>query len=188
MHYAGFPSRFYAAVVDTLVLLPVAFVAHWVFATSHGGALLVNVPFTLVAPVYQIWFHARSGQTIGKRVANIRVLDVSGGRISWRAALLRSSVDIALAVAELLVILMALPHIADAEIGGGALDRHRLLVERGPAWAAHVRYAAAAWSLSELVFLLFNDKHRALHDFIAGTVVVRDGFDAVGSRRPLGAA
>jgi len=29
--------------------------------------------------------------------------------------------------------------------------------------------------LSELLVLLFNEKHRALHDFIAGTVVVRTG-------------
>jgi uncharacterized RDD family membrane protein YckC len=30
-----------------------------------------------------------------------------------------------------------------------------------------------AWTLSELVVLMLNRRRRALHDFIAGTVVIR---------------
>ena len=32
-----------------------------------------------------------------------------------------------------------------------------------------------AWMLSEVVTMLFNEKKRAIHDFIAGTVVVVEG-------------
>lgn len=36
-----------------------------------------------------------------------------------------------------------------------------------------VRYGMTAWFFLEVVTMLFNDKRRALHDFIAGSVVVR---------------
>jgi uncharacterized RDD family membrane protein YckC len=32
---------------------------------------------------------------------------------------------------------------------------------------------AAVWGLADILTFLFNDQRRALHDFIAGTVVVK---------------
>jgi uncharacterized RDD family membrane protein YckC len=37
-----------------------------------------------------------------------------------------------------------------------------------------ITIAIYSWTASEVVVLLFNRKKRALHDFIAGTVVVTD--------------
>jgi uncharacterized RDD family membrane protein YckC len=34
-------------------------------------------------------------------------------------------------------------------------------------------YSTANWFLVEIITMLTNDKRRALHDFIAGTVVIR---------------
>ena len=54
----------------------------------------------------------------------------------------------------------------------GRDDQHRLLVEHNPLFGTHDALQQA-WMWSELLVLLFNKKRRALHDFIAGTVVIK---------------
>jgi len=54
---------------------------------------LVFVPLNLA---YEIFFHARWGQTVGKMVAKIKVARLDGGPITARHALLRSAVAIGL--------------------------------------------------------------------------------------------
>jgi uncharacterized RDD family membrane protein YckC len=41
-----------------------------------------------------------------------------------------------------------------------------------PAWVVAVDYLYNAWLVSQIVSVLFNKRRRALHDFLAGTVVV----------------
>lgn len=49
----------------------------------------------------------------------------------------------------------------------------RLLHAATPLWGLWAGYAQTAWLFSELIVLLFNEKKRAIHDFIAGTVVIK---------------
>jgi uncharacterized RDD family membrane protein YckC len=51
-------------------------------------------------------------------------------------------------------------------------DQQRLLIERNPVHGLY-QVAQQLWGWSELIVLLLNEKRRALHDFIAGTVVIR---------------
>lgn len=51
-------------------------------------------------------------------------------------------------------------------------DKATLQAERTPSWSKIIDNLYLAWGLSELLVLLLNNKRRALHDFIAGTVVV----------------
>jgi len=188
MKYAGFLSRAIAATVDGLVLLPFGFLFLWV-VSFKGAALLLAVPLAAVGPAYQIWLHARSGQTLGKRFAGIRVLRLDGERISWREALSRSSVDAGFCVAETVVTLLALYQLSDAQLSVSWFERSELFMQHGPVWGKYVSYASAAWGASELVSLLFNAKRRALHDFIAGTIVVHESLEATSREQPfLGSA
>ena len=52
------------------------------------------------------------------------------------------------------------------------LDRGGELAKRNAIFTAY-DWASQVWLWSELVVLLLNKKRRALHDFIAGTVVVK---------------
>jgi uncharacterized RDD family membrane protein YckC len=185
MKFAGLFRRFYAQIIDALILLPLSLLSFWTMASARGAAPAVFALTTLLAHGYHIWFHARSGQTIGKRIANIRVVSVSGERISWREASLRSSVDVLVGIPQLIAMLMALSLLTDAELSAGLIERSTLLTERAPDWGRYVRYVANAWYWSEFVVMLFNAKRRALHDFIAGTVVVHE---PVAALEPEGSA
>jgi uncharacterized RDD family membrane protein YckC len=50
--------------------------------------------------------------------------------------------------------------------------RLELLGAKTGSWTDILNWLLLAWTLSELVVLLFNEKRRAIHDYIAGTVVV----------------
>jgi uncharacterized RDD family membrane protein YckC len=188
MKYAGPFRRFYALIVDSLILLPLSLLSMWAMFAVRGPALLVLIPLSLVGPAYHIWFHARSGQTIGKRIADIRVLRVSGERISWREALRRSVVDVVLGIPTVIAVVLAVSNFTDADLSLGFVERAQLLEARGPGWGRYARYAANAWYWSELVFMLFNAKRRALHDYIAGTVVVHEAAEHAPEGAPVGSA
>ncbi|MFH3639525.1 RDD family protein, partial [Acinetobacter baumannii] len=42
-----------------------------------------------------------------------------------------------------------------------------------PAWYSIVNSASELWTWSEFIVLLFNKRKRAIHDFIAGTIVIK---------------
>lgn len=169
--YAGFWRRLLASSIDALVLMPFAGLYWW--ASSSRAAALALLPVNALFPLYSIFMHARWGQTLGKMAAGIRVHTLAGDRISWRLALLRDSVGIVFTsvstAALLLAILKAPASTWDQRWVQPALD----LAATQPAWGHWAQHAGTAWFWSELLSLLFNAKRRALHDFIAGTVVVR---------------
>lgn len=100
--YAGLGRRAVAQVVDTVV----AFVAFWAVgysvASATGGvtetgfslqglpALVAFVATVAVVGTYFVGLEARYGQTLGKRLAKIRVVDEDGGSIDGSAALIRN--------------------------------------------------------------------------------------------------
>lgn len=51
--------------------------------------------------------------------------------------------------------------------------RTKHLEELAPAWYQQVQIIGAIWVYSEFAVLLTNRERRALHDFMAGTVVIR---------------
>jgi uncharacterized RDD family membrane protein YckC len=52
------------------------------------------------------------------------------------------------------------------------MQRSQRLIELAPPWFKPLQVVQQVWVWSEFIVLLTNRKRRALHDFIAGTVVV----------------
>lgn len=52
------------------------------------------------------------------------------------------------------------------------MERTKRMIELAPSWYRPLQWVQNAWVWGELIVLLTNRKRRALHDFIAGTVVV----------------
>jgi uncharacterized RDD family membrane protein YckC len=48
-------------------------------------------------------------------------------------------------------------------------------MEQAPFWTQPVGVLIQVWIWSEFITMLFNKRRRAIHDYIAGTVVVRTG-------------
>jgi uncharacterized RDD family membrane protein YckC len=116
----------------------------------------------LVLFAYSIYLHGHFGQTIGKWVMKVQVLSVEETPLSMRQAFLRDSLSISLAVVYLLFAIE--PVFAGISPESREFKRHIPL--------AFVSVGLLVFVL-EVVTMLTNSKRRSIHDFIAGSVVVR---------------
>jgi uncharacterized RDD family membrane protein YckC len=161
--------RFWAGFIDGFVLEPLIWLNGWIWSAFHTPLLLVpwGVFFAMSGVAYSVLLHWRWGQTLGKRVTGVRVHSLPEGPLSLRQAAMR---DIYPLVASIVGVLVALPDVAhgkspypDTSAGFADLSTFQLVMF-GSMWV---------WSILEVTTMLFNSKRRALHDFIAGTVVMR---------------
>ena len=174
-NFATFWQRLAASGIDRLVFLPLLLLQVKVGSASKSAALALAIPWVGLRLGYSIYGHGRFGKTIGKWVMGIRVARLTGERIGWREAWLRSSVEVLLATVGVVGWVIALASTADAEYYHVEFSRQLDNVStHNPFWAVWARELDNWWFWSEIVTMLFNKKRRALHDFIAATIVVSD--------------
>lgn len=153
--YQTISRRIAASFIDTLFFAPILAVSLLyqkdAVGTSTGLAWSVA---TFAGPcAFRIYFHSRYGATPGKALMKCRVVTAAGeGKIGLAAALIRE--------------------LPDALIG--------LFLIAQTYWLSHpasvltiAGIVAAVWAIADMAVALFHPKHRALHDLIARTVVVR---------------
>ena len=131
------------------------------------AAVLVVVE-SLAWLLYTVVMHGRYGQTVGKMATKVRVVDFrTEGKISFGQAWLREGIPMFLTLGllgyQVSAILTGSVSPSDIENGAAFAGKSFLLLMALP----------AAWYAAEVLTMLTNKKRRALHDFIAGTVVVR---------------
>lgn len=168
--YAGFWSRLVANLVDALAMLPLSYAVYG--SRSQQAYVLGSVPLAIISIAYPIVMHARYGQTLGKMVARIRVVTVEGEPIGLRHALARSSVDLALTLVAQVAWFSTVPLVPAAAWNLGFQQLWETIRGLEPAWGRWASVLGTLWFNSEIIVMLSNRKRRALHDFIAGTVVV----------------
>ena len=175
MAYATFWQRFAAIWIDIFVLSPLIIFQQWIDSLSRSVAIVLVIPMTAVFCAYTIYCHARFGQTVGKHVMGIRVVRTTGERIGWREAWLRSSVDVAFGVLGAIALFVALAAVTDGNYYGvGWKLRAQNVAALEPSWSNYTALAGQIWFWSEVIVMLFNKRRRALHDFIAGTIVTAE--------------
>lgn len=180
MKYSGFWKRTASIFIDMMVLLPFFFLQNWLDSLSKTVALILAVLFPVLFCAYDVCFVAMRGQTPGKMAVGIKIVKVNGGPVSWKEAFLRHSINIIFATAGVIAICIAITKIPASEYAGLSWEsRTHRLYELRPSGFRWMDVLSNIWIWSEVIVLLFNKKKRALHDFIAGTVVIRAKKDDV---------
>ena len=175
--YAGFWKRFGAATVDLLVFIPFIFIVHYLKGISIGIAMITVIIYSTLSSMYTIYFHYRFGATLGKMAVGIKVALPNGSAIGLKQAILRSSVDLGFALFIIIAQIIALSNVDPEQyLSAGWIERSRYIVPLFPAWYGVVAVGFRVWYWSELLVLLFNKRKRAIHDFIAGTVVIQQQY------------
>jgi len=175
--YAGFWRRLCAAIVDVLLMIPFAWLYMWLM--GYGGAMTIVafILYLFLPPMYSVYFNARFGGTLGKLAVGIRITKPNGTRIGWLEAWKRSSVDIVLIFPFLAVSIWTIMQADINQYASLSLQEQMLFLhQHAPSWNWVVGALGHIWFWSELLVLLTNKRKRALHDFIAGTVVIKKQF------------
>jgi len=165
--YQTFGARLGAAFIDGLIFLPLGFLGKfmWSHPDSVPAAVFI-LWFVLHLSAYRLYdilMHGVYGQTIGKRITGVIVIDKGETRPMTISQAIRR--DIFPVIMAFLAIALFLPRF----LAGG-------YPTSPPTYSTSdwVRaYSGWAWFLTEVITMLFSKRRRALHDHIAGTVVVR---------------
>jgi uncharacterized RDD family membrane protein YckC len=164
--YASFRRRAAAYLVDGALLIAVVALAGVLsFIETTWVAAALATATNLLPFGYLTLSHYGTGQTIGKRLARIRVIDEVYARLSLRQAALRAAVA------------LGGPLAAGAAIIG--LSHVALAVT-----SAAIAVAGQAWAAVDCLAALTDPGRRTFHDRLAGTVVVE--LRKAGARPPPG--
>lgn len=180
--YSTFGPRFWTGVIDSCVLWPVSVLIS--LPTFFGAPPAVIASTVLMQNIvwltYTIWMHARRGQTVGKIVCKVRVVDnATEGPLSVGQAVLRESIPLVVSIGLIVTQIRVL--------SSGILFRppspHPANVDFHSLWLAGA--FPFLWFMAEIITMFTNDKRRALHDFIAGTCVIRTNVAEAVSSAPV---
>lgn len=173
--YHTLSNRIAAYFIDALVFVPLV-----VFHILIGGVELPSWARYIQlasAPIlgigYNVLLHWKFGQTIGKMVAKVKVLSHTEEPITFRQAFLR---DIGYVVTESIEFVLLAYFLAS----GVKWDS-----EQFGSMAAYAALLSLGWLVIDSLVCIKSKKNRALHDFIAGTVVVRLNMQTEGSEKNL---
>jgi uncharacterized RDD family membrane protein YckC len=156
-------KRLGAAIVDGIVFTPLLLVDQWLLGNTDNNSLVISwtIFTTFLSLFYSIFAHYKYGQTIGKWVAGIKVLDISETRtLTLRQSILRDSFYLVIEIIGLLYFTFLVLQTGKTEY---ILNDYRSFADQPILW----------WALIELISMLTNTKRRAVHDFLARSVVVR---------------
>lgn len=172
--YAGFWRRFGAYWIDFLIWLPLIGLSLWLGEKSRLFNLYYFLPGVLIGLFFHVWLVKQYGGTPGKLALKIKITQLDGSAVGYREAFIRHSVLFILTTLLSVAVLITTVGMSDAEYYSLTFTSRAIkLVELAPAWYQPVNILLNVWIWSEFVVILTNKKRRALHDFMANTVVVR---------------
>jgi len=156
--YQTFGSRFLATIIDgVLISILTIFVFNTIIKFSPQPYLSATSVTLIRAGLfyfYSIFLHYKYGQTLGKKITNVKVVSKSDETklITLADAFKRDSIGIILVLIGI------------------------FLKQSYPTTPNVMRslflFSSQTWMLAEIITMLFNKKRRAIHDFLANSVVI----------------
>ena len=126
--------------------------------------LLWYVIYSLAFSTYDIVMHSKYGQTLGKMAMKVKVLDITESPLSILQAFRREFPPLCFIAIDFI---LEIPKVLS---GVNIMDPN--LIQFDTAFYL-TTLSSLGWFMVEMITMLFSNKRRAIHDFIAGSVVVR---------------
>lgn len=155
--------RYFALIIDGLIFKPLEWINKWIFSSDPSELpLFIWLTFSSLAIfVYSVAMHAAFGQTVGKMITKVKVLDISEGKLSYKQAIRRDIVPI---------LCWPISIYASYQASYGGLEYEKIFAS--PMFKIYIDILLG-WIILEMITMLFNKKRRSFHDFISGSVVVK---------------
>ncbi|WP_432408796.1 RDD family protein [Wukongibacter sp. M2B1] len=151
--YVGFWARVGASILDTLILLPLAFIyLKGVNYARTNQAVWPMIVISCISFSYQLYFIVKHGGTPGKLITSIRIIDEHGSYLSPQKACIR-----------------LIPAIANSIIGSISLFAIGLETKVA---ISLLKGLISLFVFVDVLFVAFTAKKRAIHDYMAGSYVV----------------
>ncbi|KQV54298.1 MULTISPECIES: RDD family protein [unclassified Duganella] len=169
----GFWLRVGAKIIDLLVMSPIIGLTYWLSSLSRSFYLWSVIPSVLFALFYSVYLVRRYGGTPGKLVLKLRVQMKDHSPVTFMAALIREAPMMLMGAASSFGLGLAALAMDDAAYHAyGFFERSTVLAASGPGWVSAISLLINVWTWVGVIVMLVNKRRRAVHDFLAGTVVV----------------
>lgn len=172
--YAGFGVRLGSILLDFVLLIPIALLTVYLNGLNLSFRYFTPLLSFAFSFFYSIYLVRRYGGTPGKLLLGIRIIKISGDDVTWKEAILRELVNFLLMAFSAIITIFALSKIDPIHYDTlNWMQKETYIGTLVPSLGALSLKISFSWTLSELLVLLLNNRKRALHDYIAGTVVVK---------------
>ncbi len=172
--YAGFGPRLASLLLDSIILGPVIFAILYFNSSGLYMYYYTLVPNLIINLWYYVYLPKRYGATPGKLIMGMQIIRLDGEKIGWREAFLRHLVMFILAISGAALTIYGMSKTDEATFESLSwLQQSQHLMSFSPILLVIYTWLSNGWFWSELIVLLTNPRKRALHDYIAGTVIVK---------------
>jgi len=175
--YAGFWKRLGAYLIDLLIILPIGFGIAYLTGLDKNAYYYTFIPSLLLFSFYNIYLVKVYGGTPGKLIVGIKIINANGNNVGYVEATKRYFIDILLALFSGAVMIYSLSVISeDTFLSLSFIERSKELKAINPTLNSVHVWLANIWVWSEFIVLLTNPRKRAIHDYIGGTVVIKEKY------------
>ena len=175
--YAGFWIRFASLLLDFLFVIPVTVLILYLNSLGTEIFFYTILPNLLFALWYNIYLPKRYGGTAGKLVVGIKIIKINGQSIEWKEAILRHIVLLFLTIFSIVIMIFCILKADESTyINLSWINQTAYLMSFAPFLSAVYTWSSNIWIYSEFIVLLTNKRKRAIHDYIAGTVIVKSKY------------
>ncbi len=172
--YAGFGPRLASLLLDAVIMMPLIFIIQYINSFSKYMFFYTLIPNLILGLWYNIYLPKKHGGTPGKLIMGMQILNLNGKSIGWKEAFLRHVIILLLTLFSSILMIDALIAADDITFQNLSwIKQTQYLMSLSPVLFTIYTWLTNIWSWSELIVLLTNPRKRALHDYVAGTVIVK---------------
>lgn len=172
--YAGFWARLGSLLLDIIFMIPILFLILYLNGFGRYVYFITFIPSLVFGLWYNIYLPKKHGGTPGKLAVGIQIIRLDGESIGWKEAFLRHSVVLVITLLSGAIMTVCLLQADETTfVNLSWLKRTAYVMSFSPAFFVFYNWVNNIWFYGELIVLLTNKRKRAIHDFIAGTVIVR---------------
>lgn len=162
--YHTFWRRLGAALIDGIIFYPLTLIEVYIYNTTNIFLFYTSIFVLSFIPFfYFIILHAKHGQTLGKKAMNIKVIDINEvDFIGYKRATLRELPWIIFTTAALIYMFWQL-----------LIVKNNNTIDVLEKYIDFTSFISFVWMILELITMLTNPRRRAIHDWMAKSVVVK---------------
>jgi uncharacterized RDD family membrane protein YckC len=173
--YPDLAKRFGAVLLDGLFLLVFFVLFTWLEGYGKTLQIYTTVLHIMILVVYHIYLVQKYSGTPGKIMLSIKIIKLDTRPITWKEAALRYAVPLFFIITSSIWTIYLLTQADNAHyISLGWRERAVYLSSLQPVFLKPLTIMplSSMWTLGEIIAVFASKRKRALHDYIAGTVVV----------------
>ena len=172
--YAGFWIRLGSLLLDFIFVIPITILILYLNSLGKNVYFYTIIPSLLFGLWYNIYLPKRYSGTPGKLVAGVKIIRLDGKSIDWKEAILRHIVLLVLSILSIIVMISCIINADENTYTSLSwLKQSQYLMTLSPIFFKFYTWTSNIWIYSEFIVLLTNKRKRAIHDYIAGTVIVK---------------